>query len=85
MRVNGYIIALNRFELLSDTISDVSPYDCNGTFSFLHTNIRLLEMIILTYDEIPQSCNAGGGIHNSIAVPPQLVAISPIGRPPNAS
>jgi hypothetical protein len=31
-----------------------------------------------------QSCNAFGGIHSSIAVPPQLVAISPMGRLPNA-
>jgi hypothetical protein len=38
----------------------------------------------LTYEVMLQSSNAFGGIQASMGVPPQLVAISPIGQPPNA-
>ncbi len=37
-----------------------------------------------THVVVLQSSNAFGGIQSSMAVPPQVVAISPIGRPPNA-
>ncbi len=81
-------MALYRSQELESDIGNDRSYIFKGISSLLQTNIRKSNkclMICLTYDETLQSSSAFGGIQYSIAVPFQLVAINPIGRPPNPS
>ncbi len=66
MRVNGCIIALNRFEWLSCKLTEGSSYVCINTSSLLYEmkeNKEKRNLIMFkTYVVVLQSFNAVGGI-----------------------